>query len=242
MHNSVIIMIYYELKKVISKMIGKFNKAHAVVIKIEQKKRRDYHVSFNDYLGEIYEFTIHEETMLDYRLVVGKELDEETFYSLVRSRDYQLAYRYAIGILARRMYTEKEIRQKLMLKETAEDVVQEVVAKLSLLNLLNDEAYATAYIENQVISGKKSKYQIISEMQKKGIASSIINNRMDLFDKNRELELINHEIEKAYNRYSRKGFSDFKISNMVMQTLGRKGFDFEDIKRQYGFFIEDLKG
>jgi regulatory protein len=221
-------------------MIDKENETYAVVIKTESLGRGNYKVALGDAVGEIYELTVHEETMLDYRLVVGKKLDESTFRALETSKDYGKAYSYAIGILARRMYTEKEIRQKLMLKETAETVIGEVITKLLKLELLNDEAYATAYIESQVSIGKKSQRQIISNLRGKGVAASIIDSLMGLFDKKKELKLIQREIEKAYRRYLHKDFSDFEIKKKVIQALGRKGFDIYEVERQYAFFIEDL--
>lgn len=222
-------------------MIGKENETYAVVIKVEPLRRGHYKVELGDAEGEIYEFTVHEETMLDYRLVVGKELDESTLRELEASKNYGKAYSYAVGILARRMYTEKEIRQKLMQRATAEDVTHEVVTKLLKLELLNDEAFATAYIENHVEIGKKSRRRIISDLHAKGVASSIIDDHMDLFDKESEQALIAREIEKAYSRYLRKDLSDFEMKNKVIQALGRKGFDFYEVDRQYDFFIEDLE-
>jgi regulatory protein len=224
-----------------SEMIGKETETYAVVIKTEPLGHGNYIVELGDAVGEIYEFTVHEETILDYRLVVGKELDESTFRALEASKDYGKAYSYAVGILARRMYTEKEIRQKLTQRRAAEDVIGEVVTKLLKLELLNDEAYTTAYIENQVSVGKKSRHRIVSDLREKGVATSIIDNRMDLFDKESEQALIGREIEKAYGRSSHKDLSDFEMKHKVIQALGRKGFDFYEVDRQYDFFIEDLE-
>lgn len=222
-------------------MIGKEFETYAVVIKTEPLRQGYYLVVLGDAEGEIYEFTVHEESILDYRLVVGKELDKSTFRKLEASKDYDKAYGYTFSILARRMYTEKEIRQKLLQRETAQNVIEEVVTKLVKIGLLNDEVYARTYIENQVSGGKKSRNRIISDLREKGVATSIIDDLVDLFDQESELALIWREIEKAYHRYSRKDLSDFEMKQKVMQALGRKGFDFYATQRQYDFFIEDLK-
>jgi len=222
-------------------MIGKENETYVIVTKTEPLGRSNYQIELGDAVGNIYEFTVHEEIMLDYRLVVGKELDEPTFRALEASKDYGKAYSYAINILARRMYTEKEIRQKLKARETAENVIGEVVTKLFNLELLNDAAFATAYIEEQMSMGKKNQRRIISDLHTKGVASTIIDDHMGLFDQESEIDLIQHEIEKAYNRYSRKDLSNFEMKNKVVQTLGRKGFDLYEVDRRYGFFIEDSK-
>ena len=222
-------------------MIGKENETYAVVIKVEPMRRGYYKVEFGHAEGKIDEFTVHEETLLDYRLVVGKELDEPTFRAFESSKDYAQAYRYAIGILNKRMYTEQEMRQKLSLKETTVHVIQEVITKLLNLELLNDAVYTRIYIENQMSVGKKSRQRIVSDLRAKGVAMSLIDDHEDLFDKETEQALVRREIEKVYRRYVRKELSDFEMKNKVTQALGRKGFDFYEVDRQYGFFIEDLE-
>jgi len=221
-------------------MLGKETETYAVVINCTRLQRDHYKIELGDAAGEIYELIVHEETVVDYRLVVGKELDKETFDLLQNSMDYQKAYSYAIGILARRMYTEKEIRRKLYERETAADIICDVVAKLFEIEVLNDVIYATAYIENQVEMGRKSRRQIISDLRIKGVSANIIDDLRYLFDKESENALIVKEIEKAYGRYSRKELSDFEMQKRVVQALGRKGFEIDEVQREYGYFIEDL--
>ncbi|MCL2559654.1 MAG: RecX family transcriptional regulator [Turicibacter sp.] len=223
------------------KMIGKESETYVVVTRTTPHRRGEYQVELGDAQGNLYEFSVHEETMLDYRLVVGKELDEQTFRALEASKDYGAAYSYAVGILARRMYTEKELRQKLVNRETNEGVIEEVVTKLFQLDLLNDDAFARTFIEEQVRMGKKSQRRIVSDLYAKGVADKLIDRHLGLFDQEAETGAMKREIEKAYERFSRKELSDFELKNKVIQAVGRKGFDFYEMDRQYGYFIEDLE-
>jgi len=223
-------------------MLSKESETYAVVIHCTTVGRGYYEIKVSDAEGGIYEFMLHEETMVDYRLIVGKEIDKETFEDLQTCGDYQQAYSYAIGILARRMYTEKEIRRKLYERETADGIVCDVVAKLLEVGVLNDGTYARVYIENQVALGKKSRRQILADLHAKGVSTNIIDEMLDLFNEADEFALIDREIEKLYQRYSRKDLSDFELKNKIVQALGRKGFQIDDVKRQYEFFIEDLAG
>jgi len=221
-------------------MISKETETYAVVINSTPLQKGHYKIELGDAEGKIYDLTVHEESVLDYRLVVGKELDKETFIALQNSMDYQLAYSYAIGILSHRMYTEKEIRRKLYERKTASNITCDVVAKLIEIDVLNDLSYARIYIENQIEMGKKSRSKIISDLHTKGISANIIDDLMNLFDKESESALIVEEIERLYQRYSVAGLSDFEVGHKVVQALGRKGFDFYEVQRQYAFFIEDL--
>jgi len=160
--------------------------------------------------------------------------------NLLDSEGYQKAYSYAVGIIARRMYTEKEIRWKLYERETADDVVQSVVAELFEIGLLDDTLYARTYIENQLEMKKKSKRQIILDLHAKGVAENITDNLLGLFNKESESALITKEIKKLHLRYSRKDLTDFELRNRVIGALGRKGFEIDEVRRQYEFFIEDL--
>lgn len=211
-----------------------------VVIECIPSKRGYYQVEMKDINGEMHSFIAHEETVLEYRLVEGKELNKDTFEALMNSKEYQKAYSYAINVLAKRMYTEKEISRKLSERATPSGVIDEVIDKLIEIELLNDLNYATLYIENQMEIGTKSQRSIISNLRQKGITDAQIDDLTDLFDKDVESKRITKEIQKAYDRYARKDFSAFELKNKVVQALGRKGFDFYEVGRQYDFFIEDL--
>ena len=222
-------------------MILQENETYAAVVKVQPAGQGNYKITLcHTTTGDIEEWLVHEETVLDYRLVVGKQLDQSTFRALKSAKDGGMAYGYAVGILKKRMYTEKEMRQKLVFKKVAQPMIDEVITKLLDLELLNDERYAQTYIESQIGLGKKSQQRIIADLRTKGVAISIIDDQKHLFDKQAEQKLMQHEIEKAYYRYLHKGLSDFEIKNKVMGALGRKGFDFYEAKRQYSFFIEDL--
>ena len=223
-------------------MLSKETETYVVVIGCTPTKNGYYKIELGDAEGEIYQLSIHEETVLDYRLVVGKALDKKTFETLQNSTDYQKAYSYAIGILARRMYTEKEIRRKLYAREMADDVIDAVITKLFEIDVLNDVSYARIYIESQTEMGKKSRRRIISDLSAKGICATIIDDLTDLFNNESESTLIEEEIKRMHQRYSRKNLSDFDLRNKVSQALGRKGFDFYEVQRQYDFFIQDLEG
>lgn len=221
-------------------MIGKTTETHVVIIDFTSMRRHYYKIKFAEADGAMTELNIHEELVVEYRLVPGKELDEETFLKLKNSQDYQKAYSYAINVLSRRIYSEKEIRNKLKRREVDNKTIDDVIAKLFEIKLLDDFIFATAYIETQLESGRKSRQRIIDELQQKGVSHSIIDQASTLFNKESELVTILNEIKKAYERYSRKDFTDFELRNKVVLSLARKGFSLSEVGKQYGFFIEDL--
>jgi regulatory protein len=221
--------------------MNKDAETHVVVINCTSLKRNLYKVEFAEADGTIHEQTVHEEAILDYQLVIGKELDQETFEALQNSNDYQKAYAYAINILSRKLYSTGQIKQKLHDREFNDNTTRDVILKLTEIELLNDFAFATAYIEHHLAMGKKSHRQIISDLKIRGVAHGIIDDLNHLFAPETEQASITREIKKAYERYNRNEISDFDLRNKVMTSLGRKGFNLGEVGRQYGYFIEDLE-
>ena len=220
-------------------MITQKIKTDVVVINSTPLTKGNYKIEF-DASGELFSLVVHAEAVVDYRLVVGKKLDNKTFTKLQNSTDYQLAYSYAINLLTNRMYTKKELLEKLARKAVADQVADQVVEKLLEIALLDDTLYATTYITSQVATGNKSRWRLIQDLHKKGIAKEIIDELADLFSEELESALITKEIRRAYERYSRNGLGDFAVRDKVVLALGRKGFEFDAVKRQYEFFIQDL--
>lgn len=221
-------------------MLNKSTETYVVVIACTPCGKGNYAVELSGVKGDILELTVHEEVVLDYRLVVGKELDLETFELLKNSKDYQHAYRYAIQILARRMYTQKELERKLSKREVSLHITQDVVAKLLEIELLNDDLYAKTYIEEQVGSGRKTRKRIVHDLFLKGVSEDIIDDYTYLFDQTSETEMLVREITKICGGLTFEELNDFKFRDKVIRKLGNKGFDFAHIRCQYDFFVEDF--
>ena len=214
---------------------------YVVVISLTPLKCGYYKVELTEADGMINELTVHEEAVVDYRLVVGKELDKEIFEQLQESNEYQKAYAYAINVLSRRLYSEYELKRKLLMREVATEVIDAVIKKLVSIELLNDVTFASIYMEAEIRMQKKSRSQIIFDLRKKGISEQIIEDLMETFSFENEQKILKQELKKAYERYSQKKLTKFELQNKVTTALGRKGFNFDEIRRQYGFFVEDLQ-
>jgi len=202
-------------------------------------KRGNYKVTFSCLASDGIELSVHEELVVEYRLVVDKELDITTFEQLQNDLGYGKAYAYAVGILSRRMYTEKEIREKLLARATQPDQVQVVIQKLLETELLNDRLYAEYYIESQVDAGKKSKERIVMDLYQKGVDRYIVEDFEHLFDSDQEKEIIDREIANAWRRYAKKELTDFERRAKIVQSVARKGFDVDAILCQYEIFVDE---
>ena len=111
------------------------------VLKLTHVNGPDYEIALRVPNGQIVLLPVHEELVLKFRLVVGKELDELQIDELNGKLDLGDAYQYTLKLLSRRSYTTAQIQEKLESKNYAAHVINEVLGRLINAGLLNDGEY-----------------------------------------------------------------------------------------------------
>lgn len=84
------------------------------------------------------------------------------------------ARRIAANLTAARMYTCKEIYDRLIRKKISADTAEEVVGEFAAAGVLDDSVYAKFYIEDALRLQAKGMFRIRRELMQKGISGSII--------------------------------------------------------------------
>lgn len=69
--------------------------------------------------------------------------------------------------------TEFQVRQYLKKKKVEDDVIEELIKKLYSLKLLDDEAYAGAFVRTQNLIKPLSKRLMLLKLRRKGVSDSI---------------------------------------------------------------------
>ena len=205
------------------KIVMNITKNSYKVVKLTHLKAQNYEVAILAPDGQVLLFPVHEELVLKFRLVNGKELDESQIIELNGKLDLGRAYQYALNLLSRKSYTTAQIYEKLEAKEYTIDIIQEVLKRLVDVGLLNDEQYAITYINHQSIMGKKGPNKIKQELLQKGISERIIQKYLNLYEEENQLE---HAIKLANQlvRNNRKYGPHF-IKQKIHQYLMTKGFN-----------------
>ncbi len=72
-------------------------------------------------------------------------------------------------MLALRSRTEREVRERLLEAEFSDDVVEDTIARLYELELLDDEAFAVEWIEERALRKGIGPKALISELARKGV-------------------------------------------------------------------------
>ena len=87
------------------------------MLKLTHLKAQDYEVAIQTPNQHVVLLPVHEELVLKFRLVEGKELDECQITELNGKLDLGRAYQYALNLLSRKSYTTAQIYEKLEAKE-----------------------------------------------------------------------------------------------------------------------------
>ena len=137
-------------------------------------------------------------------------------------------YNKSLDIISRREHSEHELTNKLLKKFKSPELIDAVVEKLKINNLVNDERYAEMYVRIRKRKGFGPK-KIIYELSVRGISNSISSNA--ILDEGGWKEAA----RKAFNKKFKNGTSqDFKERNKQKSFLQNRGFSFEEIESVFG--------
>jgi regulatory protein len=203
--------------------------AVAIITKITtQKKNQDRFNIFMDYgKGEEYAFSVDTEVLIKFQLKKGMELDDLSFLEVQYQDDIRKAYNLAIHYLARRMRSEKEIRDYLVQKEKEEPVINEVIHKLLSYKYINDEEYALAFVRTQVNTTDKGPDVIRMDLKERGINEALSKQALAQFPQELQVEKATKIYEKAFQKYAKD--SQRIIHQKAENLLLRKGYPFDII-------------
>jgi regulatory protein len=95
------------------------------------------------------------------------------------------AWSYALALLTRRSHTEAEIRERLARKLAGSAVIDEVVERLARYRLVDDGAFAEAYVRSR--SGRKGSIALRHELRRKGVPEEAADSSLAPLDEQTEL-------------------------------------------------------
>jgi regulatory protein len=201
----------------------------AVITKITtQQKNKDRFNIFMDYgKGEEYAFSVDSAVLIRFELRKGMEIDEFSILEIQFQDDIRKAYNRAINYLARRMRSEKEIRDYLAEKEIEQPIINEVIHKLTAQKYINDEKYALSYVRTQMNTTDKGPDLIRMELRERGINEGIIKHAIAEYPFEDQVEKAIKVAQKVIKKNSKE--SQRIVKQKAEQFLLRKGYSFDVI-------------
>jgi regulatory protein len=140
------------------------------------------------------------------------------------NEDVEKAKTYAYRLLNGRAYTHHEISKKLKEKRFTRPAIQETMATLKRLNLVDDEDYARRWVAERLRHRPMGRRLMEQELKQKGIIEGIVDLVLDealagVNFQEMALDLLRGRIE----RY--RGLERTKALSRMYGFLGRRGFD-----------------
>lgn len=131
--------------------------------------------------------------------------------------------------LSRSMKTELQLRQVLEKREIPSEIADRVLMRFTEAQLIDDSAYAKAFVASRIACGGKARSVIRRELRQKGVSDDLANQALEGLDKETESELA---LSLARKRLSALRNYDREIKLRRLQGfLARRGFDSEIIRR-----------
>ena len=201
----------------------------AIITKIttQQKNKDRFNIFMDHGKGEEYAFSVDSDVLIRFQLKKGMEIDEFSIMEIQLQDDIRKAYNLAINYLARRMRSEKEIREYLAKKEVEEPIVNEVLHKLAAQKYTNDEEFAFSFVRTQKNTTDKGPDLIRMELKEKGINEAIIKAAITEYPLEEQVEKAIKVSEKLIKKSVKE--SQRIAKQKAEQLLLRKGYPFDII-------------
>jgi len=202
-----------------------------------QKKNPDRYNLFLD--GEFF-CGLDLDTIANFKLKVGQELDQSTTDKVFAASEAAKIYQRALDFLAVRPRSEEEVRWRLKEKihkyklsiieegpDAVKDLVDAVVTRLRNLNYLNDTEFVRWWIDQRT-GGRHpcGFYKIQAELLQKGVTRSLINDVWHELSLD-EQELCRQHFEAVVQKYD---LDSLKGKKRLVDYLVRKGFGWGLVK------------
>ncbi|MDC4241070.1 recombination regulator RecX [Clostridium tertium] len=194
-----------------------------IITKIEVQKRNKERV--NIYIDNEYSFSLSTELVYKEGLKTNENIDLEKIKSIAKEDDYIKCKNAALKIVEKSYKSEKELKDKLLLKGYDNLTIDKTLNFLKEYNFLSDTNYVKMYVKDKSrLQGKK---KIKYDLTKKGINDNLIEEEISNIDEDEEREVAYNMALKKYNVLSKRESDKYKLSQKIYRFLLSKGYDYD---------------
>jgi regulatory protein len=186
----------------------------------QQVKRPD---RYSVYIDGKFSFALSETEFLKQGLYNGQELSAEALAALKDDSVRDKARYQALGLVARRMRSEWELRDYLKRKEYAPEVTEFVINWLAEYGYADDIKFADAWVRNRRLLKATSTRRLRQELKQKRVSNEIIDQVLEE-DETDEKQVLRELVERKRRQ------TKYQDKVKLMQYLSRQGYDYGDIK------------
>lgn len=172
------------------------------------------------------ELVFTEDQLVNYRIVKGAVFETAAWEKVKATKDHAFLFDKALHYLDYKLRTTKETIAFLEAKEAPPELIDEIIERLHQIKYLDDDRYATQFVDEGMRNYKGPK-ALSYALEQKGVSSKIINEKMLVYTRDKEVELatiVANKYQKLNLRYPAK-----KQKEMIYQKLIRDGYNFDTI-------------
>lgn len=171
-------------------------------------------------------------TYSHFYLYKGRNLSQEEFDEILDYQNKAKLRDYVFNLLSKRMYSKKQIEEKLINKKAKKEDIKELILYLEEQKYINDEEFVKEVYE--IYENKKfGKNKIIDKLKESGIAKELIDQLVFDNEKNKLLD-----VGKKY-MLSHSAYNSVKMKSGLFRHLLNNGFEFDDIVSSLDILLED---
>jgi len=193
------------------------------IIKYEKKGNNTYKI----YLENNQTITVYEDVILKNNLLYKKEIDTELLEKISNDNLYEEIYNKCVKYISVRIRSIYEIKEYLRKKEIDSSLIEITIEKLLKNNLLNDEIFAKAFINDKLNFTTMGPYRIEQELKKHKIDQNIISKYLYNIDE----EIIDNKINKQIIKLMKSNKKKQNVRNKIYMNLLSLGYSNEMILR-----------
>lgn len=158
---------------------------------------------------------------------VGESIEPVLYREYIIRRGYPHAIDKAVKLLAMRDHSEGELRDKLYQAGYPDAVIDKVIEKLAIMDLVNDESFAEQWTESR--AHKHGRRRIEQELTRKGVDREIARRAVSTLSDEDQLQDAIRLVGKFLARTH--GDMDRSLYQRTLAMLARHGYD-ADIARK----------
>ncbi|MFI5252090.1 MAG: RecX family transcriptional regulator [Bacteroidota bacterium] len=198
-----------------------------IITAIERQKGSKHRV--NIFIDGKFTLGIHESVFSKFGLHKGDSIDRKMIRTIKFDEEINFAKEKALRLISYRLRSEKELRERLTNKDITPDIVDETIQNLRKSKLVDDKAFARAYVHDLLLKKAAGTILLRRELRKKGIANDIIRETLDqMIEPGTEQQHASAAASALLKRYktSRKSIDNTKRQLRIKSFLLRRGYDF----------------
>jgi regulatory protein len=196
----------------------------------------------NIYLDDRFAFSMSVRALAEHPVSVGDRLGEADIARLRDADEPDRAVASALNLLTHRGRSERELRQRLKMKGYTADAIDAAIRRVTDWGYLDDERFATAWVEQRQAGKPRSRRALANELREKGVAREIVETTLeeaeidevadarrlaaDKWRKDQELDLDKRR-QRAAAFLARRGYG-WEVAKQVLDELARDEGETDD--------------